>query len=126
MEFRPNRNLSSNHNAGLKLLGSWPDPIHCDEGSRPLSCLGNTLIMVRFQIKCFEQEAVVFDTASGDTHYLSPLAYAIYTISREQPGMSAQDIHIALQRSYEVDSRFEHLADEALDSLRHIGLLDSH
>lgn len=83
---------------------------------------------MRFQIKCFEQEAVVFDTASGDTHYLSPLAYAIYTTSRNQPGMSAQDIHIQLQTSFEVeaDSSFEQLANEALYSLRQIGLLDSH
>lgn len=82
--------------------------------------------MTRFQIKCFEQEAVVFDTASGDTHYLSPLAYAIYTTSVGQPGMSAQDIHIKLKRSFEVDSSFEQLADEALFGLRQIGLMDSH
>lgn len=82
--------------------------------------------MVRFQIKNFDQEAVVFDTASGDTHYLSPLAYAIYTTSLEKPGMSAQDIHTQLRTSFEVDSHFEQLADEALLSLHRIGLLDSH
>lgn len=82
--------------------------------------------MGRFQIKNFDQEAVVFDAASGDTHYLSPLAYAIYTTSLEQPGMSAQEIHIQLRTTFEVESHFEHLADEALLNLRHIGLLDSH
>ena len=83
--------------------------------------------MVRFQIKCFKQEAVVFDTASGDTHYLSPLAYAIYTASQE-PGVSAQDIQINLRSAFEIesDTHFEQLADEALQSLRHIGLLGSH
>lgn len=83
--------------------------------------------MVRFQIKCFEQEAVVFDTASGDTHYLSPLAYAIYTAS-QAPSVSAQDIHIHLRSVFDVenDTHFEQLADEALNSLRHIGLLGSH
>lgn len=82
--------------------------------------------MMRFQIKNFDQEAVVYDAASGDTHYLSPLAYAIYTTSLEQPGMNAQEIHIKLQTTFEVDSHFEQLADEALLSLHHIGLLDSH
>lgn len=82
--------------------------------------------MARFQIKSFDQEAVVFDAASGDTHYLSPLAYAIYTSSLEQPGMNARDIRIQLQATFEVDSHFEQLADEALSSLHHIGLLDSH
>lgn len=82
--------------------------------------------MARFQIKCFEQEAVVFDTASGDTHYLSPFAYAIYITSLEQPGMSAQDVYIKLKKTFEVDNRFEQLADEALSGLRHIGLMDSH
>lgn len=82
--------------------------------------------MGRFQIKSFDQEAVVFDTASGDTHYLSPLAYALYTASLEQPGMSADDICYKLRTRFEVDSHFEQLTDEALMSLHHIGLLDSH
>lgn len=82
--------------------------------------------MVRFQIKCFEQEAVVFDTASGDTHYLSPIAYAIYTTSLEQPGMSAQDIYIQLKRTFEVDSSFQQRADEALSGLYQIGLMGLH
>ena len=70
---------------------------------------------------------MVFDTASGDTHYLSPLAYAIYTAS-QQPGVSAPDIHIHLRSVFDVesDTHFEQLADEALHSLRHIGLLGSH
>lgn len=83
-------------------------------------------MMVRFHIKNFDQEAVVFDTASGDTHYLSPLAYAIYTTSLKQPGLSAQDIHFQLQTSFEVETDFEQLTDEALLSLHRIGLLDSH
>ena len=82
--------------------------------------------MVRFQIKCFEQEAVVFDTASGDTHYLSPIAYEIYTTSLEQPGMSAQDIYIQLKRTFEVDSSFQQRADEALSGLYQIGLMGLH
>ncbi len=30
----------------------------------------------RFRIAVFEAEAVLFDSLSGDTHYLNPLAYA--------------------------------------------------
>ncbi len=40
----------------------------------------------RFRVAVFEDEAVLFDCLSGDTHYLSPLAYA------RLQGMSRVDI----------------------------------
>lgn len=83
--------------------------------------------MARFQLKCFEQEAVVFDTASGDTHYLSPLAYALYKISRDQPGTKSHEVSLNLAQFFgvEPDSDFRQLTVEAMSSLQHIGLLDT-
>lgn len=80
--------------------------------------------MARFLIKCFKPEAVVFDSASGDTHYLSPLAYTLFTTS-QQPGMTCQDIPTALALALQVepDAHFMQLADEAICSLQRIGLL---
>lgn len=81
--------------------------------------------MTRFLIKDFGQEAVVFDSASGDTHYLSPLAYMIFKTSHEQPGMTYhQTPHtLALALDVEPDEQLERLANEAVNSLKHIGLL---
>lgn len=79
--------------------------------------------MARFLIKSFEAEAVVFDATSGDTHYLSPLAYTI--LSHTQSGMASQDIPAALAQAMNVqhDNEFDQLASEAIDSLQRIGLL---
>lgn len=79
--------------------------------------------MARFLIKSFDAEAVVFDAASGDTHYLSPLAYAL--LSHTQSGLVFQDIPAALARAMEVehDLEFDQRASEAIDSLQRIGLL---
>lgn len=81
--------------------------------------------MARFLIKRFDAEAVVFDSLSGDTHYLSPLAYTLLTTSHAKPGMTYQDISTALAVSMNVepDSEFGPLADEAILSLQRIGLL---
>ncbi len=81
--------------------------------------------MLRFQIKCFGDEAVVFDTASGDTHYLAPLTYALYTTSRKHPEMNACEAPVKLARMFNVaaDASFTKLTDEAMSSLQHIGLL---
>lgn len=82
-------------------------------------------MVARFQIKSFETEAVVFDAASGDTHYLSPLAFKLLTTSQAQPGMTYQDIPVALASALNVepDAYFTQLADEAICSLQRIGLL---
>jgi PqqD family protein of HPr-rel-A system len=83
--------------------------------------------MARFQIKCFEHEAVVFDTASGDTHYLTPLAHALYMTSRDQPGKNLSEMTTALALSFEVepDMHFGQLIDHAMASLQQIGLLET-
>lgn len=79
--------------------------------------------MARFLIKTFDAEAVVFDTASGDTHYLSPLAYTL--LNHMQSGMNSQEIPIALADIMNIDHdiAFDRLAGEAIDSLQRIGLL---
>lgn len=79
--------------------------------------------MTRFLIKSFDNEAVVFDVASGDTHYLSPLAYTLLT--HIQAGMAARDIPsaLAIAMQIEQDVEFDQLADEAIDTLQRIGLL---
>jgi PqqD family protein of HPr-rel-A system len=83
--------------------------------------------MARFQIKCFEDEAVIFDTASGDTHYLKPLTLALYQTSHESPVLTSAGIAQALAQrlSVAVTPQFSLLADEALTSLRQIGLLET-
>lgn len=83
--------------------------------------------MSRFQIKLFEEEAVVFDAASGDTHYLSPLVYTLYTIRRVEPKMALSDLpsRLALIFDVEVDAHFKQLTDDAITSLQQIGLLNT-
>lgn len=79
--------------------------------------------MARFLIKNFDAEAVVFDSASGDTHYLSPLAYTLLGYTRS--GMFSHDIPgaLAVAMQVEQDVEFDRLAGEAIDSLQRIGLL---
>lgn len=80
-------------------------------------------MVTRFLIKSFDTEAVIFDTASGDTHYLSRLAYTL--LSHTQSGMFSRDIRgaLAVAMQVEQDTEFERLAGEAIDSLQRIGLL---
>ncbi|MHB1093993.1 HPr-rel-A system PqqD family peptide chaperone [Thiobacillus sp.] len=83
--------------------------------------------MTRFQIKFFEPEAVVFDTVSGDTHYLAQLPLELFRLIQTNPGMSADGTYAALatHMSLEIDPEFIQQTDEALASLRRIGLLDT-
>jgi PqqD family protein of HPr-rel-A system len=80
----------------------------------------------RFLIKSFDCEAVVFDTASGDTHYLSPLAQAIYAICLAQPGISpdAIDPLVAERLTIPTDPVLRTATRDVLDHLRRIGLID--
>lgn len=82
--------------------------------------------MARFLIKPFGPEAVVFDAASGDTHYLSPLAQAIYSTCLEHPDLACGEI--APLVAARLDSPPEPaLLNQTQDVLRHlqrIGLID--
>ena len=79
--------------------------------------------MARFLIKPFDTEAVVFDSASGDTHYLSPLAYQLLTTSQSPSTLTYQEISKALTSDIESDGDIESRIDEAIQRLQHIGLL---
>lgn len=79
--------------------------------------------MARFLIKPFDAEAVVFDSASGDTHYLSPLAYQLLTTSQIPSSFTYQEISKTLALDIEPGGEMESRIDEAIQRLQHIGLL---
>lgn len=79
---------------------------------------------VRFQLKHYASEAVVFDPASGDTHYLAPLALALLQLFREYPGLSRDDARRLLaQRHAIAGPAMDVQIDESLDGLCRIGLV---
>lgn len=80
---------------------------------------------MRYQLKEYDGEAVAFDTASGDTHYLAPLGLALYRLYRDIPGLSREDARHALKAHHaiEPDPSLDAQIDETLDSLCRIGLL---
>lgn len=80
---------------------------------------------MRFQLKQYASEAVAFDTASGDTHYLAPLALALYQICRDSPGVSRDGARqlLAQRHAIEPGPSLDAQIDETLDGLRRIGLI---
>ena len=78
-------------------------------------------------LKSWGDEAVVFDAASGDTHYLKPLTFALYQTCREHLGFTAAQLATTLaQRLNVADTpQFHELADEVFGQLHQIGLLQS-
>lgn len=79
------------------------------------------------KIKNWGNEAVVYDAASGDTHYLKPLTLALYQTCREHPGCTVDELAVALAARLgvaETTQLHEQTAD-TLASLRKIGLLES-
>lgn len=82
--------------------------------------------MARFLIKSFEPEAVVFDTASGDTHYLSPLAQTIHSICREHPGIAPIKILPVIAERFDIspDPLLYAKIQDVLIYLRRIELID--
>lgn len=79
---------------------------------------------MRFQFKQFESEAVIFDSASGDTHYLAPLALTIFQLCSEYPGLQRNDLRSLLAR-HEMGSELPQDVpfDETFNGLRKIGLI---
>ena len=79
---------------------------------------------MRFLIKEYGAEAVAFDTASGDTHYLAPLALAAFKLAATEPAHSWDAVRQALAgwaSSTGTASAVE--IDDTLASLRRIGLV---
>lgn len=82
---------------------------------------------MRLLLKSWGDEAVVYDTASGDTHYLKPLTLALYQTCRDHPGYTSAEIAAALatRLNVAITPQFMELTDDTLNSLRKIGLLES-
>lgn len=78
-------------------------------------------------LKSWGDEAVVYDGASGDTHYLKPLTFALYQICREHSGGTAPAIATALATRLGIAEtpQLRELTEETLASLRTAGLLES-
>jgi PqqD family protein of HPr-rel-A system len=78
-------------------------------------------------LKSWGDEAVVFDAASGDTHYLKPLTLALYQTCRDHPGFTSAELTAALAARLNVPNtpQLMELTDDTLNSLRKIGLLES-
>lgn len=78
-------------------------------------------------LKSWGDEAVVYDAASGDTHYLKPLTLALYQACRDHPGYTSTEIaaELATRLSVAETPQLQQLAEETLNSLRKIGLLES-
>jgi PqqD family protein of HPr-rel-A system len=83
--------------------------------------------LARFQIKSFGDEAVVFDTASGDTHLLAPFTLLLFELIQSNPGMSAHEVESALQTRFSLSSSesLASLTQESLSSLHRLGLLEA-
>lgn len=78
-------------------------------------------------LKCWGDEAVVYDAASGDTHYLKPLTLTLYQLCRDHPGCHATMLAGLLAERLGVDNtpQLHEVVSDTLDSLRKAGLLES-
>jgi PqqD family protein of HPr-rel-A system len=78
-------------------------------------------------LKSWGDEAVVYDTASGDTHYLKPITLALYQTCHDHPGYTSTEIAetLAAHLGVEKTPQFIELTHDTLGSLRRIGLLES-
>lgn len=78
-------------------------------------------------LKCWGNEAVVYDIPSGDTHYLKPLTLALYQTCLENAGCSHPELAAALAvRLGATDNEeFRGMVDDVVDSLLKIGLLET-
>jgi PqqD family protein of HPr-rel-A system len=78
-------------------------------------------------LKSWGDEAVVYDMASGDTHYLKPLTLALYQTCRDHPGYTSSELAAALAVRLGVTNtlQFQELTEDTFNSLRKIGLLET-
>ena len=88
--------------------------------------MGQTQVQNSRLLKSWGDEAVVYDTASGDTHYLKPITLALYQACREHPGFTSSEIaaELATRLSVANTPQLRELTDETLTSLRKISLLE--
>lgn len=70
-------------------------------------------------IRIWDNEAVIYDQASGDTHYLKPLTLALYQTCCEHPGYMPSELATALAARIGV-AYTPDLLDLTEDTLRHL------
>ena len=78
-------------------------------------------------LKSWGDEAVAYDTASGDTHYLKPRTLALYQACRDHPGYTSTELaaELATRLGVTETPQFKEQTADTLASLRKIGLLES-
>lgn len=70
-------------------------------------------------IRIWGNEAVIYDQASGDTHYLKPLTLALYQTCCANPGYTPSELAMALAERIKVENTSD-LLDLTEDTLRHL------
>ncbi len=78
-------------------------------------------------LKTWGDEAVVYDTASGDTHYLKPTTLVLYQTCRDHPGYTSAELAdvLATRLGVAKTPQLIELTGDTLNGLRKIGLLES-
>ncbi len=78
-------------------------------------------------LKCWGNEAVVYDITSGDTHYLKPLTLAVYQTCLDHAGYTPIELvaDLAMRLGVENTMELQDVVEDVLDSLQKIGLLES-
>ncbi|MFP5417728.1 MAG: HPr-rel-A system PqqD family peptide chaperone [Gammaproteobacteria bacterium] len=78
-------------------------------------------------MKSWGNEAVLYDQASGDTHYLKPLTLALYQTYCDHPHYTPAELAAALAARVGVANTPDllDLIEDTLDQLRAINLLDA-
>lgn len=78
-------------------------------------------------MKSWGNEAVIYDQASGDTHYLKPLTLALYQTCCDHPGYTSAELAAALATLVGVANTPDllDLTEDTLAHLRAINLLEA-
>jgi PqqD family protein of HPr-rel-A system len=78
-------------------------------------------------LRTWDDEAVAFDAASGDTHYLRPLTRTLFEACQADPGLDLAALAARAAASFGVDTSpaFLDAVREGLESLQRIGLLQA-
>lgn len=75
----------------------------------------------RFLVKIIAGEAAVYDRLSGDTHYLNPLACAVYSLHSEPGGLTLGNLAQCLDRP--ADEELAADTQSAIIALEVLGLI---
>ena len=69
----------------------------------------------------------MFDTASGDTHFLAPFTLTLFQLVQNNPGLPAHELEAVLMSEIELpgSTHLSALTQESLASLRQLGLLET-